>query len=201
MFELSPRLIPVALCSLLCAASAAAQKVHIDYDNATPFSEYETFQFLDTEQDLRRVSMDLHLKTRKQITDFLLEGDLTETDQDPDAFIAYYAAYARDLTLTLGDLRYTYGPEFSLGSYWQGGVGTRETADKPFTFREGTVVVDVWDRERKVLVWRGMATAALKTADEKNQKKLVKALDKLMKQWGKMYGDRARAIRKLKAKR
>ena len=68
-------------------------------------------------------------------------------------------------------------------------------------FREGTVVVDVWDRERKILVWRGMATAALKKDYKKNEKKLEKALEKLMKQWGTMYGDHARAIRKLKAKK
>ena len=59
----------------------------------------------------------------------------------------------------------------------------------------------VWDRERGLLVWRGMATAALKRDYHKNEAKLAKALDKLMKQWGKMYGDRARAIRRLKVQR
>jgi hypothetical protein len=46
-----------------------------------------------------------------------------------------------------------------------------------------------------------MATAVLKKDYLKNEKKLEKALGKLMKQWGAMYGDRARAIRKLKAKK
>ncbi len=189
----------LVLCAAIPATPAAAQKIHIDYDGATAFSEYRTFQFLDTEHDLRIYSMVLHQRTKKQITDYLAEGGLHETDRDPDAYIAYYAAYARDLTLTLGDLEYAYGPGFNLGSYWPGGVGTRETADKPFTFREGTVVVDVWDRERRELIWRGMATAAVQKKDARNHKKLEKALNRLMKQWGAMYGDRARAIRRLKA--
>jgi hypothetical protein len=71
---------------------------------------------------------------------------------------------------------------------------------KSFTFKEGTVVVDVWDRERGILVWRGMATGALKKDYNKNEARLAKALEKLMKRWEEMYGGRARAIRKLKAK-
>jgi hypothetical protein len=185
----------------LSAGPALGQKIHIDYDNATAFSEYTTFEFRETRQDLRRVLDSLHATTVRQLTDYALQGDLVETDTDPDIYVAYYAATGGDLTLTLRDLDYAYGPGFSLGSYWEGGVGTREVDKKPFVFKEGTVVVDIWDRERKVLVWRGMATAVLTKDYLKNEKKLEKALGKLMKQWGAMYGDRARAIRKLKAKK
>lgn len=182
------------------ASPALGQKIHIDYDSATAFSEYTTFEFRETRQDLRRVSPSLHTATVRQLTDYATEGGLAETGTDPDIYVAYYAATSGDLTLTLRDLDYAYGPGFSLGSYWEGGVGTRELDKKPFVFKEGTVVVDIWDRERKVLVWRGMATAVLKKDYHKNEKKLGKALERLMKQWGAMYGDRARAIRKLKAK-
>jgi len=184
---------------LVTGGPALGQKIHIDYDNATAFSEYKTFEFRETRQDLRRVSDSLHTRTVRQLTDYALEGGLVEADSDPDIYVAYYAATSGDLTLTLRDLDYAYGPGFSLGSYWQGGVGTREVDKKPFVFKEGTVVVDIWDRERKVLVWRGMATAVLKKDYLKNEKKLEKALEKLMAQWEKMYGDRARAIRRLKA--
>ncbi|MDH3743659.1 MAG: DUF4136 domain-containing protein [Acidobacteriota bacterium] len=185
----------------VAAGPAAGQKIHIDYDNATAFSEYKTFQFRETMQDLRRVSSSLHHRTVEQITDYAVEGGLAQADSEPDVYLAYYAATDRDLELTLRDLDYAYGPGFSLGSYWKGGVGTRDTKDRPFVFKEGTVVVDVWDRERKVLVWRGMATAVLKKDSSKNEKKLEKALERLMKRWEEMYGTRARAVRKLKAKK
>lgn len=185
----------------LATSPAAAQKVHIDYDNATAFSEYKTFSFRETAQDLRRSSPSLHQDVVEQITGYLLEGGLVRDDAEPDVFVAYYAAYYGDLQLVLSDLEYTYGEGFVPGSYWDGGVGTRDVTKKSFTFKEGTVVVDVWDRERGMLVWRGMATAALKKDYLKNEAKLAKALDKLMKKWGEMYGDRARAIRKLKAEK
>ncbi len=189
----------ISLILLFVALPSFAQKIHIDYDNATAFSEYKTFQFRETKQDLRRVSLALHLDVVGQITGYAIDGALSPTEANPDVYIAYYAAYYSDLKLVLGDLEYTYGEGFTPGSYWEGGVGTREVTKKAFTFKEGTVIVDVWDREREVLVWRGMATAALKRDYHKNEKKLAKALEKLMKQWEKTYGGRARAIRKLKA--
>ena len=48
-------------------------------------------------------------------------------------------------------------------------------------------------------MWRGMATAAVKKDYKRNEAKLEKALEKLMKRWEKMYGGHARALRKLKA--
>jgi hypothetical protein len=184
---------------LVTALPALGQKIHLDYDNATAFSEYKTFQFRETRQDLRRVSASFHEATVKQLTGYAVEGGLVEADSDPDIYVAYYAATSGDLELTLRDLEYAYGPGFSLGSYWKGGIGTRDVTKKPFVFKEGTVVVDIWDRERKILVWRGMATTVLKKDYRKNEKKLEKALEKLMKHWGELYGNRARAIRKLKA--
>ena len=110
----------------------------------------------------RRVSASFHEATVKQLTGYAVEGGLVEANSDPDIYVAYYAATSGDLELTLRDLEYAYGPGFSLGSYWKGGIGTRDVTKKPFVFKEGTVVVDIWDRERKVLVWRGMATTVLK---------------------------------------
>ena len=193
------RILPLFLLLLLPTRAVLAQKIHIDFDGATAFSEYRTFGFKETGKDLRRVSSSLHQRVVRQLTDYAVEGGLKQDDAKPDVYLAYYAAFRGDMRLVLGDLEYTYGPGFSLCSYWEGGVGTRDVREKSFHFKEGTVVVDVWDREREILVWRGMATAAVKKDYEKNEAKLEKALGKLMKQWEKMYGGHARALRKLKA--
>lgn len=195
----APRILTLSLLLPLAALPALAQKIHIDYDRATAFSEYKSFQLRETRHDLRRVSPSLHQDVVRQLTDYVVEGGLTQADSEPDVYLVYYAAYLGDLQLVLGDLEYAYGSDFSPGSYWEGGVGTRDVTKKSFTFKEGTVVVDVWDRERQILVWRGMATAALKKDYHKNEQKLAKALEKLMKRWDEMYGGRARALRKLKA--
>ena len=180
----------------LLALPALGQKVHVDYDGATAFSEYRTFQFFETKEDLRDFSLTSHKKVVRQLRDYAEEGGLTEVDTDPDVYIAYYTADRGDLRLTLGDLGYAYGPDFSLGSYWEGGVGNRTS--NSFTFKEGTLIIDVWDAERKQLVWRGMATATVAKDPDKNDKKIEKALKKMTKNWEEMYGGRVRALRKLK---
>lgn len=191
------RLLP--LCLLLAAVPVTAQKVNIDFDGATAFSEFKTFQFKDTAHDLSEVRPLLHEDAVIRLTTYAVDGGLTEVDSDPDVYVAYYVAFSGDLSLALSDLEYAYGPGFRPGDYWEGGVGTRETRAKPFVFKEGTVVVDVWDAERKILVWRGIATANVKKDAGKNARKLERSFEKLMKQWEKMYGGRARALRKLKA--
>jgi hypothetical protein len=180
----------------LLALPALGQKVHVDYDGATAFSEYRTFQFFETKEDLRDFSLTSHKKVVRQLRDYAEEGGLTEVDTDPDVYIAYYTADRGDLRLTLGDLGYAYGPDFSLGSYWEGGVGNRTS--NSFTFKEGTMIIDVWDAERKQLVWRGMATATVAKDPDKNDKKIERALKKMTKNWEEMYGGRVRALRKLK---
>ena len=193
----------------LLALPALGQKVHVDYDGATAFSEYRTFQFFETKEDLRDFSLTSHKKVVRQLRDYAEEGGLTEVDTDPDVYIAYYTADRGDLRLTLSDLGYAYGPDFSLGSYWEGGVGNR-TSNASYSSHnrsvtsltalslEGTMIIDVWDAERKQLVWRGMATATVAKDPDKNDKKIEKALKKMTKNWEEMYGGRVRALRKLK---
>ncbi len=187
------------LVGLVAFPAVGATKIHIDYDGATAFSEYTTFQFKNTRRDLRRVSPSLHKEVALQLINYARNGGLAMVDSEPDLYLAYYAAYHGELRLVMGDLEYAYGDSFTPGSYWEGGVGTRDIGKKSFNFKEGTVVVDVWDRERGILVWRGMATGAVKKDYHKNEARLAKALEKLMKRWDEAYGGRAQAIRKLKA--
>jgi len=133
----------------------------------------------------------------RELRRYATEGGLEEVDSDPDFYLAYYTADRFDLNLAMSDLRYSYGDNFDLGGYWEGGVGTR--TPNSFKFRQGTLIVDAWDAERKELVWRGIATAALSRDPDKNDKKIGKALKKIMKKWDEAKGYRVRAIRQMKA--
>ncbi len=181
-------------CLLLSSLPAFAQKVFIDYDNATAFSQYRTYQFKETREDLRDTRPEVHSDIVVKLKRYIQEGGMEEVQASPDVYVAYYTANYRDLRLVLNDLEYTYGPDFSLGGYWEGGVGTR--TPNTFEFREGTLIIDVWDAKEKKLVFRGIATAALAKKHEKNVEKVDKALEKIFKQWGEMKGDRVRALRK-----
>ena len=60
-----------------------------------------------------------------------------------------------------------------------GGMGTATTTESQYTV--GTLVVDIFDKTGKNLLWRGVAQDELSDKTDKNVKKLGKASDKLFK--------------------
>jgi hypothetical protein len=60
-----------------------------------------------------------------------------------------------------------------------GGMGTATTTESQYTV--GTLVVDMFDKTGKSLLWRGSAQDELSDKPDKNAKKLAKASDKLFK--------------------
>jgi hypothetical protein len=191
-----PPLLALALL-FLAALPAAAQRVYVDYDQATPFSEYRTFEFRDSESDLRRAGLGLHRPVSERIRELARSGGLEEVAENPDLYITYYVAIGRELDLALNDLGYAYGPGFTPGEYWSGGVGQRTTTG--YKFKQGTLIIDVWDAGRSELVWRGIGSQAISPKKpEKNEKRLFKSIDKIIEKWSEMHGARARAIREMK---
>ena len=63
------------------------------------------------------------------------------------------------------------------GGMGMGGSGTTEQVD----YRVGTMVVDIFDVKSKQLVFRGTASDELSDKAEKNTKKIVKATEKMFK--------------------
>ena len=181
----------------LAALPTFGQKVFIDYDQATAFSEYMTFKFVETPEDLRDYSPFLHKWTVTELKELMTKAGLAEVEANPDIYMTYYTADRGDLRLVLGDLRYAYGADFDFGGYWNGGVGTR-TPDS-FTFKQGTLIIDVWEADGHNLIWRAIATAALSKKPAKNDKKLEKAVAKISKQWNKARGAYLQEVRKMKA--
>ena len=193
--KIHPLSILLVVLTTLAAAPALAQKVYVDYDRATAFSQYRTFQFKETREDLRNFSETLHRRVVDRLRGYLREGGMEEVESNPDIYVAYYTADQSNLRLVLSDLEYTYGTDFSLGSYWEGGVGTRNLEE--FSFDEGTLIIDAWDAKEKKLIWRGIGTAAMaKKKPDKNEAKLDRALEKIMQRWNEMYGAKVQAIRK-----
>jgi hypothetical protein len=65
------------------------------------------------------------------------------------------------------------------------GMGT--TTSRVVTYDKGTLVIDIWDAERKEMVWRGSTTDTISDNPTKMEKRLKKMLDKLIKVWHREY--------------
>ena len=101
----------LSLLLFLATLPAAAQKIHIDYDGATAFSEYKTFAFKETGKDMRRVSSSLHARLQAcqagsapvliRIETAGGHGAGTPTSKRLDAVADRYAFLARNLRMKL----------------------------------------------------------------------------------------------------
>jgi hypothetical protein len=165
----------IAGAALAVAGGAWAQDVKVDYDKAANFGAIKTFSLKLGTSWGNQIG-------EKRVTDEIT-GALTEKGWKPapegqaDAQVVLHGA-----TETKHSLNTFYS---GMGGYgyrgWggMGGMGTATTTESEY--RVGTLVVDIFDKTGKSLLWRGVAQDELSDKTDKNVKKLGKASDKLFK--------------------
>ena len=65
--------------------------------------------------------------------------------------------------------------------YWGGGMGSSTTQVRTYT--QGSLIVDIWDAEKKQLVWRGIGSDTVSSNPESNAKKIDKVVADLFKKY------------------
>lgn len=169
---------------LLLPGVVAAQDVGYNFDQQADFTKYTTYKWVAVKD--AEPTNDL---VTRQITDAidrqLATKGLTKTDADTaDLLVAFQVAVNQEKQMTTFDTGYAMGPGWGgryRGGYYGGGMSTSTTS----TIQVGTIAVDMYDREAKKLVWRGMASKQLdpKAKPEKRQKNLDKGMQKLLKNY------------------
>ncbi len=130
---------------LLAASGAYAQKITVEFDQATDFTKYKTFAIRDGQLSSRNPALNSEL-VKKQI-----EADIVK------------ALTAKGLTMVSGpsdlNVRYRFGQarKMETEAYPAGwrGFGTRIVR---VPYAEGTLVIDLRDPSTKSLVWRGISS-------------------------------------------
>jgi hypothetical protein len=160
---------------LAFAGGAAAQDVKVDYDHAANFAAIKTFSLKIGTSWGNQIS-------EKRVTDEITQA-LTEKgwklapEGQADAQVVLHGA-----TETKKDLNTFYSGMGGYGYRGWGGMGGMGTATTTVNeYKVGTLVVDIFDKTGKSLLWRGIAQDEISDKPEKNVKKLGKASDKLFK--------------------
>jgi Domain of unknown function (DUF4136) len=167
------RVSAILLLILLAAAAAVAQKVNVDWDRGTDFSEYHTYAWQPSTHpakglwDQRIVDA---VNAQLQAKGFKL------VDANPDLWVVYSNSIKKDQQVV--GTGYTMGPTWGWGYGW-GGPTT--TTYNTYTTREGTLIVEIADTHGHRLLWRGSVTDTISDNSDKNIKKLNGAVNKLFK--------------------
>jgi hypothetical protein len=163
----------VSVLMLLSALSVTllASDVHTDYNPATNFAKYHTYSWLK----LQMPNSIWDQRAKMAIDQALARQGWREVETGGDA-----AVVANGTTTTQTKLETFYSGMDGWGWY---GWGPATAYTVPTQYREGTLVVDLFDAGTKQLIWRGTATDTLSDKPEKNAEKLRKAIEKMFKKF------------------
>jgi hypothetical protein len=165
-----------AVCTLffLAALGAAfAQHVKTDFDHQANFPQYKTYswQVIKPENSL----WDARIKSAVDAQ--LTSKGWTQVDNGGDVTVVAIGTTHTERTLQ------TFYNGFGGGWRWQGFYGMGEATTTEQDYKEGTLVVDLYDAKTKQLIWRGSAEDTLSDKEAKNEKNLDKGVAKMFKKF------------------
>ena len=161
----------VALALVSCMV-ATGQDVHHNYMPGVDFSKYHTYKWVNIESGAHPNQI-VDAEIKQAVDAQLATKGMTKTDSDQaDLYVGYQVAVDQEKQWN------AYGMG---GGVRFGGMGTATSS----TISVGTLVVDMYDPTKKQLVWTGQATKTIDPSSnqEKNQKNLNKAMQKLLKDY------------------
>ena len=166
-------------------AVTTAQDVSYNYAREADVSKYKTYKWVDIEGS-QVFNQLLDKDIRGAIEAQLATKGLTKSESDPQLFIAYQLSINEEKRITSYNSGgyWPYGPGWRYG-YGYGYAGPSMSTATSSTIHVGNLVLDIYDAEKKDLVWRGEASKTLSPSKDpdKNRKKIDKAMAKLLKNY------------------
>lgn len=165
-----------AVCSLFLlamVASAFAQEVKSDFDHQANFSQYKTYSW----QEIKTKDPLWDSRIKSAVDAQLTAKGWTQVDSGGDVAIVAIATTHTERTLQ------TFYDGMGGGWRWRGFGGMGEATTTEQDYKEGTLLVDMYDAKTKQLIWRSSAEDTLSNNAEKNEKNLDKGVAKMFKKF------------------
>ncbi len=157
--------------------SCSAVRVTTDYDTKVDFNQYKTFAFYKKGIDKARISdLDKRRIMRAIETQLLAKG--LKKSNNPDILVSLFTKSRKRVNInSYGDFYYPYG-----GYYYPYYYGYNPVNISKYT--EGTLFIDLIDKNKKQLVWQGIGTGYLSTKDiVKKEKRINEFVAKIIEKY------------------
>src|SRR5215831_8189857 len=160
----------ITLMILSFVAGSFSQEIRIDYDRNADFSHYKTFSFEKVEtKDPLWVD-----RITSAIGGELTNKGWTQVASGGDIFIIAFRMTADGQTLN------SFYDAYPGGWGWRWGSGYDATTI-PETYTVGALVIDIFDRKTKALLWRGSAKRTLSDNSTQQIRNFDTSVKKLFK--------------------
>lgn len=153
-----------ALLLVLLAALAAgcATSRNVEYDDDVAFEDFQTFAWAPPERtEVEDPVLDSGLLDRrvaKAVRDTLSDRGFREVEPEEADFVVSYHTSSRERAVSPNvRVHLSYGVGYPYYPAW---YGSRHYPYQPYyadsrSYQEGTLIIDVVDREKEELIWRG----------------------------------------------
>ena len=156
---------------LVVGAAAFAQRVKTDFDHQGNFTQYKTYSW----QEIKPTNSLWDARIKSAVDAQLAAKGWTQVDSGGDVAIVAIKTTQTQRTLQ------TFYDGMGGGWRWRGFGGMGEATTTEQDYKEGTLVVDMYDASTKQLIWRGSAEDTLSDKESKNEKNLDKGVAKMFK--------------------
>ena len=165
-----------AVCTLFFLATlgaAFAQHVKTDFDHQANFSQYKTYSW----QEIKPANSLWDGRIKNAVDAQLTAKGWTQVDSGGDVAIVAIKTTKTERTLQ------TFYNGFGGGWGWRGFGGFGDSTTTVQDYKEGTLLIDMYDAKTKQLIWRGSAEDTLSDKAAKNEKNLDKGVAKMFKKF------------------
>src|SRR3979409_820257 len=172
---------------LVALGTAFAQQVKIDFDHQANFSQYKTYSW----QEIKPANSLWDARIKNAVDAQLAAKGWSPVDSGGD--VAIVAIKTTQTERSLQTFYDGFGGGWGwprirgggAGGGWRrfGGGGMGEATTTEQDYKEGTLVVDMYDAKTKQLVWRGSAEDTLSNKAANNEKNLDKGVAKMFKKF------------------
>ncbi len=165
--------------TILLISACSSSKIISNADHTVDFSSYQSFLIME-----RLESDKIKPEAKKYIGNVIaeeLKKRGLKQNLSPDIIVKVMiiskekqaALITRNDDFYWGSEYYPYG--------W--GIGTNVNKVSYDTYTDGTMIIDVIDREKKQLIWQGISSDAFKGSTQKNQSKIKKMISNIFNEY------------------
>ena len=176
-------LAPIGLFLLSCSGV----KVITDLDKTVDFSEYKTAEYYGWADNSDKVLNGLQKSRIEEAfgKEFMKRG-IEFVEEGGDMIVTLYVITQAKTQVTANTTSmggyggYGYGGHYGYGPGYGWGGGHSTTTYNEYDYTDGTLIVSVYDAEKKQLIWEAIGSKTIDENPKDPDAKIAKAAEKMM---------------------
>lgn len=176
------------ICAILGLAGCSGTKVFSDMDESEDFSQFKTYEFAgwaeDSDKYLTRLDRERIENTFEEEAN---RRGLQEVEKDGDViaslFLITQARSQQRANTTTTGMSSGMGRRGMRSPGWGWGAAHSTTTVSTEHFVEGTLVVEVFDKDDRELIWRALGTERINENPKKRSKDIKRIIAYIMNEY------------------